>query len=52
MVVGALLVNYLFYLGSELILIDIGNPFQSSTCLVRYAWSPVWLRLSSWFLPS
>src|SRR2546423_6471941 len=29
---------YLFYLGSELILIDIRNPFLSSTCLVRYSW--------------
>src|ERR1700722_17746229 len=42
MVVEALLVIYLFYLGSELILIDITESFQSSTYLVRY----------SWFLPS
>jgi hypothetical protein len=39
MVVEALLVIYLFYLGSELILIGIRNPFGSSTCLVRYGWS-------------
>jgi hypothetical protein len=30
---------YLFYLGSELILIDIRKPYRSSTCLVRYSWS-------------
>ena len=32
LVVEALLVIYLFYLGSELILIDIRKPFRSSTC--------------------
>jgi hypothetical protein len=36
LVVEALLVIYLFYLGSELILIDIRKPCRSSTCLVRY----------------
>jgi hypothetical protein len=39
MVIEALLVIYLFYLGSELVLIDVGKPFRSSTCLVRYSWS-------------
>src|SRR5271170_1460893 len=39
LVVEALLIIYLFYLGSELILIDIRKPFRSSTCLVRYSWS-------------
>jgi hypothetical protein len=39
MVVQALLVIYLFYLGSKLILIDLRKPFRSSTCLVRYSWS-------------
>ena len=34
MVVEALLIVYLFYLGSELILIDMRKPFESSTCLV------------------
>jgi hypothetical protein len=38
MVVEALLIIYLFYLGSELILIDIRKPFRSSTCLVPYSW--------------
>ena len=36
MVVEALLVAV--YLDNELILIDIRNPFRSSTCLVRYSW--------------
>src|ERR1700722_2318239 len=39
LVVEALLIAYLFYLSSELILIDIRKPFRSSTCLVRYSWS-------------
>jgi hypothetical protein len=39
LVVEALLVIYLFYLGSELILIDIRKPCRSSTCLVRHSWS-------------
>jgi hypothetical protein len=40
MVVEVLLVIYLFYLGSELILTDKRKPFWSSTCLVRYySWS-------------
>src|SRR5271170_6271674 len=39
LVVEALLVIYLFYLGSKLILIDIRKPCRSSTCLVRYSWS-------------
>src|ERR1700722_18039821 len=38
LVVEALLVIYLFYLGSKLILIDIRKPFWSSTCL-DIAWS-------------
>jgi hypothetical protein len=29
----------LFYLGSELILMDIRKPYRSSTCLVRYSGS-------------
>jgi len=33
LVVEALLSTYLFYLGSELILIGIRNPFRPSTCL-------------------
>ena len=37
--VEALLIIYLFYVGSELILIDIRKRFRSSTCLVRYSWS-------------
>jgi hypothetical protein len=38
-VVEALLIVYLFYLGSELILIDIKEtPFRSSIRLVRYSW--------------
>jgi hypothetical protein len=41
MVVEALLIIYLFYVGNELILIDIRKPFRSSTCLVRYSWFPV-----------
>ena len=36
---GSTAYYYLFYLGSELILIDIRKPFRSSTCLVRYSWS-------------
>jgi hypothetical protein len=36
-VVEALLMA--IYLGDELLLIDIRNPFRSSTCLVRYSWS-------------
>jgi hypothetical protein len=39
LVMEALLIIYLFYLGSELIPIDIRKPFRSSTCLVRYSWS-------------
>jgi hypothetical protein len=39
MVVEALFIIYLFYLGSELILIGIRKPFRSSICLVRYNWS-------------
>ena len=39
LVVEALLIIYLFYLGSELILIDIRKSYRSSTCLVRYSWS-------------
>jgi hypothetical protein len=35
MVVEALLVISLSYLGSELILIDIRKSFRSSTCLMR-----------------
>jgi hypothetical protein len=46
MVVEALLVIYLFCLDSKLILVDIGSPVRSSTCLVRYSWF-----LSSWSLP-
>jgi hypothetical protein len=38
LVVEALLLFYPFYLGSELILIDIRNPFRSSPCLMRYSW--------------
>jgi hypothetical protein len=37
MVVEALLTIYLFYLGSELIPIDVRKPFRSSACLVRYS---------------
>jgi hypothetical protein len=37
LVVEALLIIYLFYLGSELILVDIRKPFRSSTCLMRYS---------------
>jgi hypothetical protein len=51
LVVEALLVIYLFYLCSELILIDIRKPFRSSTCLVRFSWSLSNCSLSSWFLP-
>src|SRR5271163_4367215 len=39
LVVEALLIIYLFYLGSELILIDIRKPYRSRTSLVRYSWS-------------
>jgi hypothetical protein len=36
--------SYLFYLGSELTLIGIRKPYQSSTCLVRYSWPlPSWI---------
>ena len=38
LVVEALIVIYLSYLGSELILIDIRKPCRPSTCLVRYSW--------------
>jgi len=38
-IVEALPVIYLFYLDSELILIDIRKPFRSSTCLLRLSWS-------------
>src|SRR2546423_2987950 len=39
LVVDALLIIYLFYPGSKLILMDIGKPFRSSTCLMQYSWS-------------
>ena len=45
MVVEALLIA--IYLGDELLLIDIRNPFRSSTCLVRYSWSLVQLVYTS-----
>jgi hypothetical protein len=38
LVVQTLLAIYLFYQGSELILIDIRNPYRSSTYLVQYSW--------------
>jgi hypothetical protein len=38
-VVEALLIIWLFYMGNELILIDIRKSFRSSTCFVRYSWS-------------
>ena len=49
LVVEALLIIHLFYLGSELI--DIRKSLRLRTCLVRYL-VPVQLSLSSWFLPS
>ena len=39
LIVEPLLVIYLFYLGSELILIGLRKPIRSSICLVRYSWS-------------
>jgi len=39
LVMEALLTIYLFYLGSELILIGIRKSLRSSTCLIRCSWT-------------